>query len=63
MDADKALDVFLLDRRAARRSPRTLDYYKWQIGRFLGWLAAKGRDRDRRRHAHAYSGLPGQSPG
>ncbi len=42
MEADKALDVFLLDRRAARRSPRTLDYYEWQIGRFLKWLTAKG---------------------
>lgn len=40
-----ALEAFLDDVRARGLSPRTLDFYGWQLGKFRGWAADRGVDR------------------
>lgn len=37
----EALAAFLEDRRARNRSPRTVEYYRWQLERFIAWLLAR----------------------
>lgn len=37
-----AYDSFMLSLEAARRSPRTLEYYREKLGPFISWLAESG---------------------
>ena len=39
---DASLSAFLLDREAARCTPKTLEHYRYTCGGFVEWLRSRG---------------------
>lgn len=37
-----ALNIYILDAQARNYSPRTVDFYRWRVGKFIVWLAEQG---------------------
>ena len=42
MPVDMAMKAFMISRRAARCTAKTLEHYDYTVGGFIGWLAAHG---------------------
>lgn len=39
-----ALNIYILDAQSRNYSPRTVDFYRWRVGKFITWLAEQGVD-------------------